>query len=229
MPGLLSTPEAQINMKQTAGENVSAEKANLREQFDGYSVASTDSSDSSSDAPSLCVPEIVVTPPNWPSSAEGGLRLDFSCQGWSSSSPEEYSSGDSDARECASILDRLMLSSSPRLKSPQRPVAPDLVLRAARRELLLQEIDAWSRVADERLAQWLQGSPTSSSSSSSSSSTSSSRTRDAQLASRAATRRQPRTSDVDLRVWVLHRALGTRHELYSPRELSARPPWALLV
>ncbi|TKA54924.1 hypothetical protein B0A53_02397 [Rhodotorula sp. CCFEE 5036] len=132
MPGLLSTPEAQINMKQTAGENVSAEKANLREQFDGYSVASTDSSDSSSDAPSLCVPEIVVTPPNWPSSAEGGLRLDFSCQGWSSSSPEEYSSGDSDARECASILDRLMLSSSPRLKSPQRPVAPDLVLRAAR-------------------------------------------------------------------------------------------------
>jgi hypothetical protein len=82
MPGLLSTPEAQINMKQTAGENVSAEKANLREQFDGYSVASTDSSDSSSDAPSLCVPEIVVTPPNWPSSAEGGLRLDFSCQGW---------------------------------------------------------------------------------------------------------------------------------------------------
>ncbi|GAA5952030.1 hypothetical protein JCM8115_005310 [Rhodotorula mucilaginosa] len=228
MPGLLSTPEAQINMKQTTGENVSAEKANLREQFDGDSVASTDSSDSSSDAPSLCVPEIVVTPPNWPSSAEGGLRLDFSCQGWSSSSPEEYSSGDSDARECASILDRLTLLSSPRLKSPQRPVAPDLVLRAARRELLLQEIDAWSRIADERLAQWLSGSAAPASASSSTSS-SNSRTRDAQLASRAATRRQLGTRDVDLRVWVLHRAVGTRHELCSPRELSARPPWALLV
>lgn len=82
MPGLLSAPEPRVDLKQTAGEDVFAEKANLREQSDGDSVASTDSSDSSTDALSLCVPEIVVTPPNWPSSADGGLMLDFSCQGW---------------------------------------------------------------------------------------------------------------------------------------------------
>lgn len=69
-------------MKQHAGGNVFVEKANLREHFDSDRVPSTDSSDSSTDAHSLCIPEIVVTPPNWPSSAEGGLMLDFSCQGW---------------------------------------------------------------------------------------------------------------------------------------------------
>lgn len=82
MPGLLSPQKPQVDMKQTAGETVFAEKANLREQFGDDSVASTDSSDSSTDAHSLCVPEIVVTPPSWPSSADGGLMLDFSCQGW---------------------------------------------------------------------------------------------------------------------------------------------------
>lgn len=98
----------------------------------------------------------------------------------------------------------------------QRRMAPDLVLRAARRELLLQEIDAWSRIADERLTQWLRGSSQSAAETS-------------ELATRAAIKHQTRKRDVELRIWVLHRAVGARHALCSSTEVGARPPWALLV
>ncbi|GAA5868926.1 hypothetical protein JCM3774_006792 [Rhodotorula dairenensis] len=223
MPGLRSSEPDNLNKAAAAGKASAAEKANLggsNPTEADCTLPARPSTPATSAALSPEVPEIVVTPPElaWPSSDEGGggLMLDFSCQGWPSNGEGSYGKAAPDADECAAILDRLSVSPAYRLKSTQRRMAPDLVLRAARRELLLQEIDAWSRIADERLTQWLRGSPPSAAEST-------------EIASRAAVKHQTRKRDVELRTWVLHRAVGARHALCSSTELGGRPPWALLV
>ncbi|GAA5989332.1 hypothetical protein JCM10908_001262 [Rhodotorula pacifica] len=229
MPGLLSAGEAAKNSAAATGGGGQrcADKANLYIKTDADCTSTACLSSTDTPPNDACLPEIVVSPPTptWPSPS-AGLMLDFACQGWPSGSEDE-DGRDYEPSTCAAILDRLSLSPSHRFKTARRPVAPDLVLRTARRDLLLQEIDAWSRVADERLMRWLAGPETSSSASGDL--RRDGETTEAEVVTRAAAvRRRTRKGDVDLRVWVLHRAVGTRHALCSP-EVAARPPWALLV
>lgn len=128
----------------------------------------------------------------------------------SSSEPEVI---DLSNRACAAALDRLALAPSPeRLARTERPVGPDLVLRAARRDLLFREIDAWSVLAEARLRRWSRDEP---------------EPRERRRAMvepqqrMIPSPRRFRTAGFDLRVWVLHRAVGINQSLVA---VATTPP-----